>query len=183
MPGSRTRVQHHCAGSGHKSCRANDRRRHHRPIHRATCAASSKSTPIAKTATAEPGVIRDSLNREARDNTGLNSVPIPRPPTAVCWGGMIGNNSAGLYSPEIRFRFGSTSSGLKPYSTTAASLASARSQMRSSKQKPGCKPAKAIFYREMLRLLESNKEAIIQNYPHPEVVRRNTGYAQLDRAL
>ena len=53
--------------------------------------------------------------------------------------------------------------------------------MRSSKQNPAANTLEVHIYREMLRLLESNKEAIIQNIRTLEVVwRRNTGYA-LDR--
>ena len=36
------------------------------------------------------------------------------------------------------------------------------------------------IYREMLALLEANKDAILDSYPHPDITRRNTGYA-LDR--
>ena len=33
------------------------------------------------------------------------------------------------------------------------------------------------IYRGMIELLQEHKELIIENYPHPEIIRRNTGYA------
>src|SRR5699024_1636649 len=36
------------------------------------------------------------------------------------------------------------------------------------------------IYREMIALIEEHREMILENYPHPDIIRRNTGYA-LDR--
>ena len=94
-------------------------------------------------------------------------------------GGMIGNNSAGLYSLKygsvrehiIRVEAVLDDGSLVSFGPLSDEELEAKTRLQTRE---------GHIYREMLRLLESNKEAIIQNYPHPEVVRRNTGYA-LDR--
>ncbi|MCH8486398.1 MAG: FAD-binding protein [Candidatus Cyclonatronum sp.] len=134
--------------------------------------------PDRKTATAEPGVIRDSLNREAA-KYGLKFGPDTSTTNRCMLGGMIGNNSAGLYSLKygsvrehiIRVEAVLDDGSLVSFGPLSDEELEAKTRLQTRE---------GHIYREMLRLLESNKEAIIQNYPHPKVVRRNTGYA-LDR--
>ena len=96
-------------------------------------------------------------------------------------GGMIGNNSSGSFSVKyhttrehvhaIRAILSDGSEALfRPLSTP---------ELEQKKHQPGLE---GDIYREMVRLLETYQDLIRQSYPHPDVRRRNTGYA-LDKLL
>tara|TARA_R110000868_G_scaffold304437_3_gene565001 strand:+ start:18953 stop:21799 length:2847 start_codon:yes stop_codon:yes gene_type:complete len=128
----------------------------------------------------QPGVIRDSLNRKALES-GLLFGPDTSTTNRCMIGGMIGNNSAGSFSikhkttrehvleMEVVLSDGSVAY-LKPLS------------LDELEQKKKLQNLEGHIYRSMLNLLESQQKTISDNYPHPEIIRRNTGYA-LDKLL
>jgi len=136
--------------------------------------------PEDRVAEAEPGVIRDSLNRVAA-RYNLQFGPDTSTTNRCMLGGMIGNNSCGSFSikhqttrehveqMEVVLSDGSKAL-FKPLSISEL------------KQKRQLESLEGHIYRAMLRLLEQYAERIRVSYPHPEIIRRNTGYA-LDRLL
>lgn len=132
------------------------------------------------TAKVQPGVIRDSLNKEVEEKALLFG-PDTSTTNRCMVGGMIGNNSSGSYSikhkttrehvleMEVVLSDGSTAV-FKPL--TVEELV----------QKQKLNNLEGSIYRAMLSLLERNKPLIEDNYPHKEIIRRNTGYA-LDKLL
>ncbi|MCH8524033.1 MAG: FAD-binding protein [Balneolales bacterium] len=129
-------------------------------------------------AVVQPGVIRDSLNRVAAP-MGLQFGPDTSTTNRCMLGGMIGNNSAGSFSLKHR--------------TTREHIQTMRVVLSDGSlvefgpltneeldEKKQLKTLEGRIYREMLALLEANKDAILTSYPHPDITRRNTGYA-LDR--
>ncbi|WP_372635540.1 FAD-binding and (Fe-S)-binding domain-containing protein [Fodinibius sp.] len=126
----------------------------------------------------QPGVIRDTLNREASKHNLLFG-PDTATTNRCMLGGMIGNNSCGLFSIkhkttrehvlEIETVLSDGSKAVfKPLSETELA---AKMELDS---------LEGQIYREMTGLLREHKDRILANYPHPEIIRRNTGYA-LDR--
>lgn len=136
--------------------------------------------PTEKTALLRPGVIRDTLNRKASE-FGLLFGPDTSTTNRCMIGGMIGNNSAGSFSikhkttrehvleMEVVLSDGSIAC-LKPLN---------KDELEEKKE---LKNLEGHIYRSMLKLLGDHQESITDNYPHPEIIRRNTGYA-LDRLL
>lgn len=136
--------------------------------------------PGSKFARVQPGVIRDSLNNRVRKYNLLFG-PDTSTTNRCMIGGMIGNNSAGSFSikhkttrehvleMEVVLSDGSVVQ-LKPLS------------LEELEEKKILQTLEGHIYRSMLKLLESHRQTIIDNYPHPEIIRRNTGYA-LDRLL
>jgi len=128
-----------------------------------------------KRASVQPGVIRDSLNREAK-KFGLLFGPDTSTTNRCMIGGMIGNNSAGSYS----IKYGST----REHIISIDAVLSDGSQVRFEPltndqldQKMSLETLEGYIYREMIALLKKHKEAIFEAFPHPDVKRRNTGYA------
>lgn len=134
--------------------------------------------PVMKKARVQPGVIRDSLNREAARH-GLQFGPDTSTTNRCMIGGMIGNNSSGLYSLR--------------YKTTREHVEEIRAVLSDGSvvvfrpltpqeldQKCELKTLEGEIYRGMLAILREHKERILEAYPHPDQIRRNTGYA-LDR--
>ncbi|KPP98558.1 MAG: FAD/FMN dehdrogenase with 4Fe4S domain [Bacteroidetes bacterium HLUCCA01] len=134
--------------------------------------------PAEGRATVQPGVIRDTLNREAAVH-GLQFGPDTSTTNRCMLGGMIGNNSAGSFSLKHR----TTREHVQTMRVVLSdgSLAEfgplTNEELETRKQR---KTLEGRIYREMLALLEANKDAILDSYPHPDITRRNTGYA-LDR--
>ncbi|MCH8556925.1 MAG: FAD-binding protein [Balneolia bacterium] len=131
--------------------------------------------PETSTATMEPGVIRDALNREAKA-FGLKFGPDTSTTNRCMLGGMIGNNSAGLYS----LKYGS----VRDHIISVDAVLSDGSQVRFEplnpeqlSQKMGLDSLEGEIYRETITLLKKHKEEILKTFPHPEIIRRNTGYA------
>ncbi|MEX2478126.1 MAG: FAD-linked oxidase C-terminal domain-containing protein [Gracilimonas sp.] len=134
----------------------------------------------AEFAHVQPGVIRDTLNREAAKHQLLFG-PDTATTNRCMIGGMIGNNSSGSFSIKYQTTREHTleieavlSDGsvaiFKPL--TAEELESKRKQ----------DDLEGHIYRSMLKLLERNRELIERSYPHKDIIRRNTGYA-LDKIL
>jgi len=135
-------------------------------------------SPSKKMAHIQPGVIRDTLNREAA-KFGLLFGPDTATTNRCMLGGMIGNNSCGSFSIK--------------YKTTREHILETEAVLSDGSRavfKPLNKSEldnklktdslEGDIYRGMLDLLKKNKDQIIKHYPHPDIIRRNTGYA-LDR--
>jgi FAD/FMN-containing dehydrogenase/Fe-S oxidoreductase len=135
----------------------------------------NKSEQFAKV---QPGVIRDTLNREA-GKYNLLFGPDTATTNRCMIGGMIGNNSCGIFSikhqttrEHILEIDAVLSDGsqvtFKPLSETELAA------------KKELDTLEGYIYREIISLVREHREQILENYPRPEIIRRNTGYA-LDR--
>jgi len=127
------------------------------------------------TATVEPGVIRDALNREALAH-GLKFGPDTSTTNRCMMGGMIGNNSAGLYS----LKYGSVRDHIISVDAVLSDGTRARFEPLSSDQlaeKMRLETLEGEIYRKTITLLKKNKDNILESFPHPDIIRRNTGYA------
>jgi FAD/FMN-containing dehydrogenase/Fe-S oxidoreductase len=135
-------------------------------------------SPSERIAHVQPGVIRDTLNRKAAKYNLLFG-PDTATTNRCMLGGMIGNNSCGSFSIK--------------YKTTREHILEVEAILSDGSHvffKPMNKSDLANklkldslegdIYRGMLELLKKHKEQIIEHYPHPDIIRRNTGYA-LDR--
>ncbi|PAU94316.1 FAD-binding oxidoreductase [Aliifodinibius salipaludis] len=126
----------------------------------------------------QPGVIRDTLNREA-GKYNLLFGPDTATTNRCMIGGMIGNNSCGIFSIKHKttrehileidavLSDGSRAT-FKPLSETELAA------------KMELDTLEGHIYREIIALVREHRDQILENYPHPEIIRRNTGYA-LDR--
>ncbi len=126
----------------------------------------------------QPGVIRDSLNRQAA-HFGLHFAPDTSTTNRCMLGGMIGNNSCGSYS----LKFGTTREHIIHIDAILSDGSHARFEPLNPDQlveKMRLDSLEGEIYRKIIPLLKKNAEAIRRHFPHPEVKRRNTGYA-LDR--
>lgn len=131
--------------------------------------------PEKSTAAVEPGVIRDALNREAKAH-GLKFGPDTSTTNRCMLGGMIGNNSAGLYS----LKYGSVRDHIISVDAVLSDGSRVRFEPLSSEQltqKMRLETLEGEIYRETITLLKTHKEEILKAFPHPEIIRRNTGYA------
>jgi len=129
----------------------------------------------ARQARVEPGVIRDQLNQAAAAH-GLLFGPDTSTTNRCMIGGMIGNNASGSYSPA----YGTT----REHVLALDCVLDDGSRVRFGPLEPEALDAKCRLatregqiYRAMLALLREHKAAIEAAFPHPEVTRRNTGYA------
>ncbi|MEX2573129.1 MAG: FAD-linked oxidase C-terminal domain-containing protein [Balneolaceae bacterium] len=134
--------------------------------------------PENRQARVQPGVIRDTLNRQAA-LYGLQFGPDTSTTNRSMIGGMIGNNSSGSFSVKhktTREHIVEIEAVLSDGSTTVFK------PLTGPELEAKCRldNLEGEIYRGMLRLLKENREEIFQSYPHPEIIRRNTGYA-LDR--
>ena len=133
-----------------------------------------------KTALVEPGVIRDSLNRHTEKHNILFG-PDTSTTNRCMIGGMIGNNSSGSFSIKHK----TTREHVHSMDVVLSDGSMAKfeplslSELEEKKKQDNLEGS---IYRGILSLLEKNKDLIIRNYPHPEITRRNTGYA-LDKLL
>jgi FAD/FMN-containing dehydrogenase/Fe-S oxidoreductase len=134
--------------------------------------------PAKRTAQVEPGVIRDTLNHEAAVY-GLQFGPDTATTNRCMIGGMIGNNSCGSFSIKHKTTREHVTEIEAVLSDGSAVTFNALSNEELQK-KCRADSFEGEIYREMLHLLKKHKEAIFKNYPHPDIIRRNTGYA-LDR--
>lgn len=128
----------------------------------------------------QPGVIRDTLNRAVVAH-GLHFAPDTSTTNRCTIGGMIGNNSAGLYS----VKYGSTREHVRRIRAILAdgSVAEfAPMPVSELERKQDAETVEGRLYRDMIALLKQQADLIRATYPHPSIIRRNTGYA-LDRLL
>ncbi|MTI87278.1 MAG: FAD-binding protein [Balneolaceae bacterium] len=126
-------------------------------------------------AVVHPGVIRDTLNRELEEQELLFG-PDTSTTNRCMIGGMIGNNSSGSFSIKHK----TTREHVLEMKVVLSdgSLATFKPLSEEElEEKKQLDNLEGYIYRSMLRLIEEHKELIYRNYPHPEIIRRNTGYA------
>ena len=126
----------------------------------------------------QPGVIRDTLNREAA-KSGLQFGPDTATTSRCMLGGMIGNNSCGSFSIKHK----TTREHILEIETVLSDGFHVVFKPLSKpelEKKLKLKSLEGNIYRGMIDLLKKHKEKILEHYPHPDITRRNTGYA-LDR--
>lgn len=126
----------------------------------------------------QPGVIRDTLNREAGKH-GLLFGPDTATTNRCMLGGMIGNNSCGSFSIKYKTTREHTLEIEAVLSDGSTALFKPLNEQE-LEQKKRLDNLEGRIYRGMLELIDKNRERILEAYPHPEIIRRNTGYA-LDR--
>jgi FAD/FMN-containing dehydrogenase/Fe-S oxidoreductase len=123
----------------------------------------------------QPGVILDDLN----DNTAKNKLEFAHDISTSnrCMiGGMIGNNACGSHS----ILYGTTRDHVVEVETVLSdgSLATFgpldHTQLESKLKKRGLE---GDIYRTVYSTIEENQARIKADYPKPEIIRRNTGYA------
>ncbi len=134
-------------------------------------------TKIAKV---QPGVIRDQLNNEA-SSLGLLFGPDTSTTNRCMIGGMVGNNSSGSFS----IKYKTTREHVLELDTILSDGSRAIFRpvsISELEEKKKLENLEGAIYRGMISILEKNHRMIKDNYPHPEIIRRNTGYA-LDRLL
>ncbi len=130
----------------------------------------------------EPGVVLDELNIALR-STGLFFSPETSTSNRAMIGGMIGNNSCGLHS----LVYGATRDhtiSLRAVLSDATLCEFASLDQEGFSKKLEKEGLEGDVYREINAILsdKKNQSEIIDEFPDPEVVRRNTGYA-LDELL
>lgn len=134
----------------------------------------------SKKACVQPGVIRDTLNRELAPFQLLFG-PDTSTTNRCMLGGMIGNNSAGSFSIKygtVRDQIDTIDAVLSDGSeVTFGPLSDAELEAKTK-----LNTFEGTIYREMLALLTTHGEAIKASFPHPDIIRRNTGYA-IDKLL
>ncbi len=133
--------------------------------------------PEKREITVEPGVILDDLNRFLKPH-GLFFGPEASTASRCNMAGMVGNNACGLHS----LVYGSTREHTKRITAflsdgTEATFSSLSPQEFQAKCRGNS--LENALYRQVqtLKSDEGLMETIRREFPHPEVVRRNTGYA------
>jgi FAD/FMN-containing dehydrogenase/Fe-S oxidoreductase len=133
----------------------------------------------------EPGVILDDLNDALGNDVLGNDAPGPHglqfaPDTSTanrCMiAGMIGNNACGAYS----IRHGTTRDHVIEIEAvladgTLVSFGPLDGPVLGAKRR--LPTLEGRIYREICEIIDANRELILQRYPRPEILRRNTGYA------
>ncbi len=135
-------------------------------------------SPKEKFARVQPGVIRDTLNRQLACYK-LEFGPDTATTNRCMMGGMIGNNSCGAFSIKHK----TTREHVLEIEAVLSDGSIAVFKPLSAdelEQKKRSDSLEGHIYRGVLELLERNRDKISEAYPHPEIIRRNTGYA-LDR--
>lgn len=130
-----------------------------------------------KTVTVQPGVIRDELNSFLLPY-GLHFGPNTSTSNRCTIGGMFGNNSSGTTS----INYGVTRDKVKKAKVVLSDASIAFFEavsIETFQQKKKLTSLEGKLYRETEQLLrsESLQKAIQHHFPHPEIHRRNTGYA------
>ena len=125
----------------------------------------------------QPGVVLDELNLYLEDNS-LFFAPETSTSNRCVIGGMIGNNSSGLHS----LVYGTTREHLLSVKCILGDGSEAEFGPLSKnefEEKCNLKNHEGDIYRKFRNLLSDpeNREKILDEYPDPSVVRRNTGYA------
>jgi len=131
--------------------------------------------PTQKSTRVQPGVIRDLLNRQAAKYNLLFG-PDTATTNRCMLGGMIGNNSCGSFSIKHK----TTREHILEIEAVLSDGSKAVFKPLTSgelEQKRQLNNLEGHIYRGMLRLIENNRNKIPDAYPHPDIIRRNTGYA------
>ena len=128
----------------------------------------------------QPGVIRDTLNRELSP-LGFLFGPDTSTTNRCNIGGMIGNNSSGSFS----IKYQTTREHVQEIEAVLSdgSVVCFKALSPSElEEKMALQNLEGAIYRGMISLLKKHESLIKESYPHPEIIRRNTGYA-LDKLL
>lgn len=136
--------------------------------------------PEAEMAHIQPGVIRDTLNREAGKHQLLFG-PDTATTNRCMMGGMIGNNSSGSFS----IKYQTTREHILEIEAVLSDGSVAIFKPLTAEEVEAKKELdnlEGYIYRSILKLLERNRDLIEKSYPHKDIIRRNTGYA-LDKML
>lgn len=131
--------------------------------------------PTNRYAHMQPGVIRDTLNRQAA-KFDLLFGPDTATTNRCMLGGMIGNNSCGSFS----IKYQTTREHILEIEAVLSDGSSAAFKPLSPdelEQKKKLNNLEGHIYRSILKLVGQHREQILEAYPHPEIIRRNTGYA------
>jgi FAD/FMN-containing dehydrogenase/Fe-S oxidoreductase len=136
-----------------------------------------KVDPENKTATVQPGVIRDDLNR-VMETHGLFFGPNTSTSNRCMIGGMVGNNSSGTTS----IKYGTTRDKTLQLQTILSDGSEAAFNSISSKEFEVAKNGETLsakIYNDLFDLLapEDVKKEIQKEFPLETIHRRNTGYA------
>ena len=134
-----------------------------------------KVDPNNQSATVQPGVIRDELNHEAA-KYNLFFGPDTSTTNRCMLGGMIGNNSAGSFS----IKYKTTRQHVKSLDAVLSDGSVATFgplTPEELKQKRKQRNLEGDIYRKMVDLLCNHKDQIRDSFPHPDILRRNSGYA------
>ena len=126
----------------------------------------------------QPGVIRDTLNRKA-EKYDLLFGPDTATTNRCMIGGMIGNNSCGIFS----IKYKTTREHILEIDAVLSDGSRATFKPLTETElaaKMELNTLEGHIYREIVALVREHRDQILENYPHPEIIRRNTGYA-LDR--
>ena len=126
----------------------------------------------------QPGVIRNELNMALQPH-GLLFGPETSTQNRAMLGGMLGNNSCGSNS----IRYGSTRDHVLEVTALLADGSKAvfgplhTAEFAAKCDAPDCLETR--IYRDIRAMLSdsSNRDEIRREFPHPEIPRRNTGYA------
>jgi FAD/FMN-containing dehydrogenase/Fe-S oxidoreductase len=126
----------------------------------------------------QPGVIRDTLNQHVAPFNLLYG-PDTSTTNRCMIGGMIGNNSAGNFS----VKYGSTRDhvlAIEAVLSDGSIVTFGDLTQNELDEKLKLDSLEGHIYREMIDLVRQHRQTILENSPHAEIKRRNTGYA-LDR--
>ncbi len=131
----------------------------------------------AKTITVEVGVIRDKLNQFLASHKLFFS-PETSTSNRCTLGGMLGNNSCGLHS----LIYGSTRDHLysvKGFLSDGSEVIFKELTKEEFQEKLKLKSLEGKIYKQIDQWLsnKSTQDKIRNEYPHPSIRRRNTGYA------
>ncbi|EDP70789.1 probable oxidoreductase [Flavobacteriales bacterium ALC-1] len=130
-----------------------------------------------KTVTVQPGVVRDELNNYLKP-FGLFFGPNTSTSNRCMIGGMVGNNSSGTTS----IQYGVTRDkvlSLKTVLSDGSEVEFSNISVEAFQQKQKLKTLEGDIYRTIYEALKPKaiQKQIIDNFPKPEIHRRNTGYA------
>lgn len=131
----------------------------------------------AKTVTLQPGVVRDELNNYLKPY-GLFFGPNTSTSNRCMIGGMVGNNSSGTTS----IQYGVTRDKIIKLKTLLSDGSEAVFENLSKSkfsEKTKSKNLEGAIYQSIYKELqpEAVQKRIINNFPKPDIHRRNTGYA------
>ena len=130
-----------------------------------------------KTVTVQPGVVRDELNNYLKP-FGLFFGPNTSTSNRCMLGGMVGNNSSGTTS----IQYGVTRDkvvSLKTILSDGSTVTFTNLSKVEFQNKLELETLEGQIYKTIFEELKSDavKNQIIDNFPKPEIHRRNTGYA------
>ncbi|HET8838097.1 MAG TPA: FAD-linked oxidase C-terminal domain-containing protein [Flavobacteriaceae bacterium] len=133
--------------------------------------------PIKQTITVQPGVVRDDMNRQI-ETTGLFLGPNTSTSNRAMIGGMVGNNSSGTTS----IKYGVTRDKvleLHALLSDGSEVVFKEVSKEEFKEKLKLQSLEGKIYRMIFDRLSSEilQNEIRQEFPKPEIHRRNTGYA------